>query len=178
MVESIAWAETRNELRKFIYRRVKDKAISEDIVQDVFLKVHSKLWQLKDAKKMMGWIYQITRNTIVEHFRSQSKVVFATEPTSEHQPLNDCAAACLVEIMDSLPEKYREVLKLAEIGNMSQIELANKLNISYSGAKSRVQRARQMLKAEIDKHYVIKTDGYGNVIVCKNRLPCNCQMGH
>ena len=173
---SNTWTNTRQELKNFIYRRVKDNEVAEDLVQDVYLKVHFKLGQLKDSDKITGWIYQITRNAITDHFRSKSKGIPVTEldwGTDKHA-LNECVSSCLTEMLDTLPDHYKEALKLAEMENLSQIELANRLNISYSGAKSRVQRARQMLKDKMDEQYLIKTDSYGNVIVCENRVPFNC----
>lgn len=172
----IAWNRTQKELKSFVYRRVKDKALAEDIVQDVFVKVHTSLAQLKDSEKLTGWIYQITRNAITDHFRAKSKTLELTDLDweSDRQVLNHCVASCLGDMLTTLPEKYRVALELTEINNLSQTDLADKLNISYSGAKSRVQRARQMLKEKMDEAYLIKTDTYGNVIVCENRVPCNC----
>ena len=176
ILASNTWANTRQELKNFIYRKVKDKEVTEDIVQDVYLKVHFKLGQLKDSDKITGWIYQITRNAITDHFRSKSKGIPLVELDweSDKHVLNECVSSCLTEMLDTLPDNYKEALTLAEMENLSQIELANRLNISYSGAKSRVQRARQMLRDKMDEHYLIKTDSYGNVIVCENRVPCNC----
>lgn len=176
-LNSMTLDKTRQELRSFIFRRVKDKAIAEDIVQDVFVKVHTRLGQLKDSEKLTGWIYQITRNTITDHFRAKSKSIELSDLDweSDRQVLNDCVSSCLGEMLITLPKKYREALELAEIENLSQTALAERLQISYSGAKSRVQRARQMLREKMDQAYLIKTDSYGNVIVCENRVPCNCQ---
>jgi RNA polymerase sigma-70 factor (ECF subfamily) len=177
-LETLAWNKTQQELRNFVFRKVKDKALADDIVQEVFLKVHAKLGQLKDTEKVSGWIYQITRNTITDYYRSKSKNISPQDLDweSEHQMLNDCVSTCLEEMLLTLPEKYREALELTELKNLSQTELAQKLNISYSGAKSRVQRARQMLKEKMDESYRIKMDSYGNVIVCENRVPCNCNQ--
>ncbi len=174
--ETAFYIKTQHELKTFVYRKVKDKALAEDIVQDVFLKVHAKLGQLKDNEKVSGWIYQITRNTITDYYRSKSKSLSSQDLDwdSDHQTLNDCVSGCLHEMLLTLPEKYREALELTELKNLSQTDLALKLNISYSGAKSRVQRARQMLKEKMDESYRIKMDSYGNVMVCENRLPCNC----
>jgi len=177
-MQDIPWSKTQQELKAFVFRRVKDKALADDIVQDVFLKVHTKLGQLKDMEKISGWVYQITRNLINDHFRNKSKTISANDLDweSDHQRLNDCVSSCLQEMLLTLPEKYREALELTEIKNLSQTELAQKLNISYSGAKSRVQRARQMLKEKMEESYRIKMDSYGNVIVCENRVPCNCNQ--
>jgi len=165
-----------NELKGFVYRRVRDKELTNDIVQEVFLKVQSKINQLHDQEKIAGWIYQIARNIITDHFRSKSKIINAKDLDweSDHNVLNDCVSYCLNEMLLALPEKYRQALELTELQNLSQTELATKLDISYSGAKSRVQRARQMLKEKMDKNYRIKMDSYGNVTVCENRAPCNC----
>jgi len=173
---SVTWDTLHDELVAFVYARTKDKATAKDIVHDVFLKVHAKFEQLKDQEKISAWIYQITRNTITDYFRSKSKNISPHDIDwdSDDQVLNECVANCLHDMLLTLPEKYRQALELAELRNLSQTELALRLQISYSGAKSRVQRARQMLKEKMDASYRIEVDSYGNVIVCENRLPCNC----
>ena len=172
----LTWDSLYGELVTFVRSKVKDRATAEDIVQDVFIKVHTKSSQLKEAEKISGWIYQITRNAVADHFRAQSKNL---EPAnvdweSSHHEFNECVAYCLNVLMGSLPEKYRLPLQLAEVDNLSQYEIAERLNISYSGARSRVQRARRMLKEKLDELYLIKTDSYGNVLVCEDRNPCCC----
>ncbi len=166
------------ELKGFVYKRVKDKELAEDIVHDVYLKVQGKIGQLQHNEKILGWIYKIAKNAIIDHFRRQSKVILAHDLDweSDNNMLNDCVSYCLNEMLVSLPEKYREAIQLTEIENLSQTDLASKLGISYSGAKSRVQRARQMLKERMEESYRIKMDSYGNVIVCENRTPCNCSQ--
>jgi RNA polymerase sigma-70 factor (ECF subfamily) len=174
--EISVWNQTQDKLKSFIFRYTRDKAVADDIVQDVFLKVHSKLGQLRESEKLTGWIFQIARNTITDYFRYKNKTVALTDMDweAENQPLNDCVVGCLQDMMATLPDKYRQALELTELKNHSQIELAQQLNISYSGAKSRVQRARQMLKEKMEETYLIRFDSYGNVIVCEDRAPCSC----
>jgi RNA polymerase sigma-70 factor (ECF subfamily) len=176
--EVLIWNQTQGKLKSFVLRYTKDKALAEDIIHDVFLKVHAKVGQLKESDKLVGWIFQITRNTIIDHFRSKEKVVSAYDIDWEeaYKPLNECVTTCLQDMMTTLPEKYRHALELTELNNLSQLALAKKLNISYSGAKSRVQRARQMLKEKMDAAYLIEFDSYGNVIVCQDRIPCSCSQ--
>ncbi|HWA34162.1 MAG TPA: sigma-70 family RNA polymerase sigma factor, partial [Cyclobacteriaceae bacterium] len=148
----------------------------DDIFQEVFLKFYTKVHQLKNGEKLTSWIYQITRNTIADHYRNSTRMAAheIIEWEGRTKSLNECAEQCVKELLATLPEKYRRALELSELDNRSQIELSKTLNISYSGAKSRVQRARQMLRARVDEKYQIKTDGYGNVIVCKDKLSCGC----
>ena len=174
--EITTWNQTRDRLLNFVLRHTRDKSLAEDIVHDVFLKVHDKLPQLREQEKISGWIFRIAKNAITDHFRSAAKTIEAVDLDweSEGVSLTDCVSACMRDMITTLPDKYREALELAEFRNMSQLELATRLNISYSGAKSRVQRARQMLKEKMDQTYHIKFDHYGNAIVCENRLPCGC----
>lgn len=171
---TLNWDQVQSELKGFVYKRVKDKALTEDIVQDVFLKVQGKIQHLRENEKVFGWIYQITRNTIVDHYRKASKSINPDDIDWESSPpnFNDCVSNVIQDLIPTLPEKYRIPLELTEIQNMSQLEVAERLNLSYTAAKSRVQRARRMLKQNLDEMLVLKTDGYGNVVLCKNRLPC------
>ncbi len=174
----IIWDSLYKELVTFVQTKVKDKPAAEDIVQDVFIKVHTKSNQIKEIDKVSGWIYQITRNAVADHFRSNSKTIepINVDWESDYQELNDCVARCLNVLIKTLPDKYRIPLELTELENLSQHELAERLGISYSGARSRIQRARKMLKEKINELYLIKTDTYGNVIVCENRFPCYCNQ--
>src|SRR5688500_448783 len=90
------WGIFQNELHSFVFKRVKDKAASDDIVQDVFLKVYGKMDQLKKSEKLTAWIYQITRNTITDYFRQKNKVIcfYEFDWESEATNLNACVANC------------------------------------------------------------------------------------
>lgn len=172
---TLNWNQVQNELKGFVYKRVKDKALTEDIVHDVFLKVQDKIHQLKETEKVFGWIYQITRNTITDHFRKKSKSINPSDidwGASASPNFNECVSNTLNELIPTLPDKYRIPLEMTELQDMSQLEVAKKLNLSYSAAKARVQRARQMLRDKIDEVLIVKTDAYGNVILCKDRGAC------
>jgi RNA polymerase sigma-70 factor, ECF subfamily len=174
------WTNIHEDLKAFVYRKVKNKALAEDIVHDVFLKVHAKANQLKDASKISSWIYQITRHAVTDYYRTQSKTISPVDLDWEDdtQDFNDCVAFCLNQLVKTLPDKYRQALELTEIENLSQLQLADRLGISYSGAKSRVQRGRQMLKEKLHALYTIKTDPYGNVMVCEDKAPCGCSTAY
>jgi len=167
----------QNELKGFVYKRVKDMPLTEDILHDVFLKVQSRSAQLKENERVTAWIYQIARNTIVDHFRRQSRPVDLTELQGENEThnFNDCVAHSLKELLKTLPLKYREAFELAELDSLSQLELARRLGLSYSGTKSRVQRARLMLRQKLEELLILKTDPYGNIVVCQSKTPYCCQ---
>src|SRR5579885_747102 len=70
------WQEFHDPLRRFILKRVPDEYSAEDILQDVFLKVHTRIETLRDEEKLPSWLYQLTRNAIIDHYR-------ISKPTSE-----------------------------------------------------------------------------------------------
>lgn len=162
------WAEHSGKLKMFVRSRVKDEDVVKDILQDVFLKVHLKIETLKSDTKTEQWLYQITRNTIIDYFRKAKenvdpeKIQIADEGV---EPTNTSRfARCLSFFVSTLPEKYREAITLVELKNISQVELAAKLKISNSGAKSRVQRGKEMLKAKIEECCNVTSDRYGNIL--------------
>lgn len=173
------WFDYNKDLKKFILSKVKDKDVSNDILQDVFIKVHLKITELENKDKLKQWIYQITRNTINDHFRKNKLTLDADkidlpEETTEPKP-NRQFAKCLTSFIKSLPKKYKEAITLVELNNISQLKLAEKLQISYSGAKSRVQRGRELLKAHFSDCCDVKTDRYGNIVSHKSNCS-TCQI--
>jgi RNA polymerase sigma-70 factor (ECF subfamily) len=171
------WSFFENELKGFVYKRVKDKALTEDIVHDVFIKVQNKIDHLQDTKNVTGWIYQVTKNMIIDHFRKQSKHISTTDLNwnDDGSNFNECVENALKKLLLTLPAKYKEALQMAELEDLSQLEMAERLGISYSGVKSRVQRARLMLREKLQEALIIKTDVYGNVVVCVDRDPYCCK---
>jgi RNA polymerase sigma-70 factor (ECF subfamily) len=171
---SSTWNSLYVELLAFVLAKVKDRPTAEDIVHDVFIKVHNKSHQVKEADKIVGWIYQITRNTVADHYRLNQKnaAQASIDWESSYHEFNECVAHCLKSLMGGLPVEYRVPLELAELDGLSQYEIADRLRISYSGARSRVQRARRLLRKKLDELYTIKTDAYGNVILCEDKIQC------
>ncbi|WP_214626422.1 sigma factor-like helix-turn-helix DNA-binding protein [Paenibacillus agaridevorans] len=70
----------------------------------------------------------------------------------------------MMNILTRMPDKYREALELSELQGMSQKQLSEHLNISYSGAKSRVQRGRELVKEMMTSCCTIEADHYGNIV--------------
>lgn len=166
------WNDMNGRLTSFVNGKVKDRDLSKDIVQDVFLKVFTKYDTLKNKEKLIPWIYQVTRNEIISHFR---KIKFNTTPEEVQaeefidETLTSELTHCINPFLNALPEKYKQAVILADIENIPQKEIAKQLNISYSGAKSRVQRGRELLKSAYNQCCTISTDVYGDIIDYKTK---------
>ena len=175
------WLKFENKLRAFTMSKVHDKYVTDDILQELFIKIHANIDKVKDKTKIQAWIYQICRNLITDYFRNQGKNLPKELPFSnpEEEIIADEmiseALEDMVKMMDNLPPEYCEALCLTELGKLSQKEYSEKIDISYSGAKSRVQRARKMLKDMLLKCCHYEFDKYGTVI---GIYPANCCCCH
>lgn len=139
-----------SKLLRFIAGRVPDRDSAEDILQDVFLKIHQHIGDLRESDRLESWIYQITRNAIIDYYRrsrpqQELSEAFALHPEDEPDAIAELSPS-VAEMLDCLPSKYRQALELTDLQGLTQIELAARLNLSVSGAKSRVQRAREKLR--------------------------------
>jgi len=173
------WTTFSEQLKQFILSRIADESLADDILQDVFLKIHSRIDTLKDDTKIRGWIYQITRNTIIDHYRNQKIEVDVPGdlPVFDEPPQNTASqkiAPGLKTLVKELPEKYGQALLLTEFHGLTQKELAQKLGISVSGAKSRVQRARKMVKDMLMRCCHFEFDRYGTIIDYHPITCCCC----
>ena len=173
----IKWEELNDQLKNYIFSKVKDWSDTRDLLQETFLKVYTKIGSLKNRDKLIPWIFTIARNEVNAFFRNKSKTLPSTEEEEvEIFNYNEHFRDCLMGFVDRLPEKYREALVLIELEGLSQKELAERLGISYSGAKSRVQRGREKLKELFTDCCDIEHDAYGNIIGYKKGSVsyCNC----
>lgn len=172
------WHEFADRLGRFIRARVKDPAAAEDILQDVFVKIQARLDQLKDPAKLQSWLYLITRNAIIDHYRTRKETVelpetLAAETDGPDGEVEELKAA-FRRMIYSLPEPYREAVVLTEFEGLTQQHLADRLGISLSGAKSRVQRGRQQLKQMLHECCAFEFDRRGKVIDCTPHKKQNC----
>ena len=170
------WGEFKAQLRRFVASRVRNEADVEDILQEVFIKIHRGLERLADDARLQAWVYQITRNAVIDHYRrveqnvevpSERPDVVAEEDGGEGAESE--VAAWLRPLAEDLPEKYREALLLTDIEGLTQKELAERLDISLSGAKSRVQRAREKLKDALLECCHLEVDRRGRVVDWESR---------
>jgi len=173
------WNEFAIKLGQFIRARVADPATAEDILQDVFVKIHGRLNQLENPTKLQSWLYLIARNAIIDHYRTRRQTIEVPESLPAEGPENTTELEGLKDafrrMIYSLPEPYRDALVLTELEGLTQRELAKRVGISLSGAKSRVQRGREQLKKMLFDCCRFEFDRRGRVIECEPRSPAICK---
>ncbi|WP_299099429.1 sigma-70 family RNA polymerase sigma factor [uncultured Winogradskyella sp.] len=147
MTTKEVWAIYADDVKYFILSKVKNVSITEDILQDTFIKVHTKLHTLKDETKLKPWLFSIARYTILDYFRT-SKHTFLVEELeleADPEPKEHSEQDCLRGIIKSLPKKYRDPLFLSDIKGLKQQEVADQLKLSLPTVKSQIQRARKQI---------------------------------
>ena len=173
------WNEFADKLGQFIRTRVPDTATAEDILQDVFVKIQTRLDTLEDPAKLQSWLYLIARNAIIDYYRTRKETTEVSETLPQELPENEAELeelkAAFRRMIYSLPDTYRDALVLTEFEGLTQKELAERLGISLSGAKSRVQRGRDQLKQMLHECCTFEFDRRGKVIDCRSRTNGNCQ---
>jgi RNA polymerase sigma-70 factor, ECF subfamily len=175
------WREFAGKLGQFIRSRVADPATAEDILQDVFVKIQKRLGTLQDSAKLEGWIYLVARNAVIDHYRTRKETVevpesLPIEPDTHDEELEELEElkAAFLRMIYSLPDRYRDALVLTEFDGLTQQELADRLGLSLSGAKSRIQRGRARLKEMLDECCTFEFDRRGKVIGCEPRSNSAC----
>lgn len=167
------------QLKGFVQKRVKDKDEANDILQQLYLKLYKNCEQLQEVKNTKAWLYQITRNTVHDFFREnatkQSLAPDAELPEPAELPdkARQELEALVEPLINLLPPEYAEALRLSELQGLSQKEVAERLGISYSGAKSRVQRGREKLKQLFSECFHLELDRNGQVLSAEVKTNCS-----
>lgn len=161
------WKEYHAALRRFIQKRVSEESAVEDLLQDIFVKVHSRMDTLKESGRVRSWLYQITRNTIIDYYRSRKPMGEIPEGLSrseedDRRVLKELGE-CVRPMIERLSEPYREALILSELRGLTQKQIGEKQGISLSGAKARVQRGRAKLKGLMMECCAFEFDRRGRI---------------
>jgi RNA polymerase sigma-70 factor (ECF subfamily) len=147
MTTQRVWKSYSEDLKYYILSKVKDPAITDDILQITFIKIHTKLDTLKDESKIKAWVFSIARYSVLDYYKSTNQTfeVANSETETFIEESVHTEKECLYGIIKSLPKKYRDPLFLSDIKGLKQAEVARQLKIELPTAKSQIQRARKMV---------------------------------
>jgi RNA polymerase sigma-70 factor (ECF subfamily) len=178
------WTRLGDPLRVFFGRRVQDANVAEDLLQESFVRVHDKLATLGDEERLVPWVFRIARNLLAEHRRGrraadelgEDDVVVSAAPDEDN--FNAEVERWLGAMIAELPPDYAQALELTEIEGLSQKAVAERLGLSLSGARTRIQRGRERLRARLLDCCHLDFDRRGNVVGYERRGGCaGCSSG-
>jgi RNA polymerase sigma-70 factor (ECF subfamily) len=158
----------------FIYSKISDRDISNDIFQDTFIKVIKTLKSnsYNEEGKFLPWVMRIAHNLIIDHFRRNKKMPMFRETeefsifsilsddslTIENKIIKDQVETDLKKLIQELPEDQKEVLVMRMYQDMSFKEISEITGVSINTALGRMRYALMNMRKIIDKHQIILTN--------------------
>ncbi|WP_348823103.1 RNA polymerase sigma factor [Flavobacterium aestuarii] len=158
----------------FIYSKIADKDVSNDIFQDTFIKVIKtlKLNSYNEEGKFLPWVMRIAHNLIIDHFRKSKKMPMYRETeefsifsvmsddslTIENQIIADQVEIDIRRLVEELPADQKEVLIMRMYQDMSFKEISETTGVSINTALGRMRYAIMNLRKIIDKHQIVLTN--------------------
>jgi RNA polymerase sigma factor (sigma-70 family) len=142
------------EFLRYVERRVGDRALAEEIVQEAFVRSLDHTEEIRES--VVGWFYRVLRNAVIDRQRRQAVAnrqleAFASELDSEQEAgkLAGMACRCVVQLAGTLKPEYAEALQRIEVDGLSVADYAQSTGISASNAGVRVFRARKALREQV-----------------------------
>lgn len=146
------YAEYRNKIMGYIRARIRSNADAEDLCSDVFEKIQRKLGEFDSEKASLNtWIFTITRNTVIDHFRRSRPSEELDENISDDTELdegilNNETLGELAAALKALPEELRDLIVLRYYEGRPLTEVAELMGLSYGAVKLRHQSALAKLR--------------------------------
>lgn len=158
----------------FIYSKISDRDVSDDIFQDTFIKVIKTLKSnsYNEEGKFLPWVMRIAHNLIIDHFRRNKKMPMFRETeefsifsimtddnlTVENKIIKEQIESDLVKLLLELPADQKEVLELRMYQDFSFKEIADLTGVSINTALGRMRYALMNLRKIIEKNQIILTN--------------------
>jgi RNA polymerase sigma factor (sigma-70 family) len=145
------------EFLAFLQKRVGDRSLAEDILQEAFVSGLGKLATLESNESATAWFYRILRNAVIDQYRRRSAVdrkleAFAAELEELAQPEEDVRGAvceCVGRLAGTLKPEYAQILRRVEVDGVTVKDYAVEAGISSGNAAVRVFRAREALRKQV-----------------------------
>jgi len=176
------WKALSGPVRGYLRKQTGSDADADDLLQEVFLRIHRGVGALKDTSRLQGWVYRIARNVVIDRARSrQNRIAVDVDPDSMSDGAESAGREAidltptLRRFMQQLPDAYREPLIRQEIHGHSLHQISEDLGLTLPAAKSRVHRGRLMLREMLDHCCRFEFDRRGRVIEAIPRAECDCR---
>jgi RNA polymerase sigma-70 factor (ECF subfamily) len=145
------------EIYAYIYRMVRDADVAADFAQDTFIKAYKAQDSLEDRAKARAWLYQIAHRIVLDEMRRRRIVRFlpwtgesrGAAPSAEHLAMEMRLSGPLARALARIPERQRTALLLAEVNDLTGLELADTLGVSHVAARALLTRARESLRVAL-----------------------------
>lgn len=155
------WQAVMRRVRSLVRRRVAAADV-EDVTQEALLRIHRGLPGVRADAALLGWVNSVVRGAIADHHHRAVRpgAELAEAAATPEEPSVLAVVTPFVEaFIDLLPEPYREAVRLTDLSDQRQADVARALGLAPATLKSRVQRGRAMLRAELERCCEFEIDG-------------------
>lgn len=168
------WIRYKDALRHYILKIVKDGDTANELSHQVLMKVYASCCSGRPIRNIRSWLFQIAYNTCMDHFRKNNRLAeLKTDiPDVEENTVYRKAGEFITPLLKLLPPKYAVPLELADIKGMKQQEIADRLGLTLTATKTRVQRGRKILKEEVMNCFHIEVDQSGQLTAFNLKSSC------
>lgn len=148
------FAKHHGEIFAYLMRMLRDPELAADLTQDAFVKAYRNYESLEKPENARAWLYQIAHRVALDELRRRKIVRFlpwtgesrGAAPSAEHLAMDLRLSGDLERALARIPERQRAALLLAELHDLTGLELAEALNVSHVAARALLTRARQSLR--------------------------------
>lgn len=164
-----AWAACAGELLGFLRHNAPVGVDAEDLLHDLFLRALRQDRGFCALRNPRAWLFEVARNLVTDQLRRKRETVALPENLvvsgndADEIDEVDRLSVCLPRVLSELAAEDREVIELCDLGGVTQARFAAMKGLSLSGAKSRIQRARRRLRAQLLEVCQVKLDPMGKV---------------
>lgn len=171
---SSLWLEYKSGLNYYILKKLKNEDLADELSHEVLMKVYTSCCSGNEIKNVRSWMFQIAHNTVIDYLKKENKYTNEVLDVSEVEEINAYseAADLVAPLIKLLPEKYSIPLQLSDIEGLKQSEVSKKVKLSLTATKSRIQRARLLLKEKIIECSILETNDKGNVVSIEIKPGC------
>lgn len=171
------WNEYRHSLKAFLHSKISNHADVDDLLQEILIKTHQNLSQVRAKDSLKSWLFQIANHAIIDFYRRNGRTkeveqsdLWFDEPEAD---IKQEMSHCIEPFIQALGNERAELLMAIDLNGVSQKDTAESLGISYSTLKSRVQKARTELRGLFDSCCHMKLDAQGNLMDYERKNGCD-----
>ena len=153
--------EVHQDFLRFLTRRLGNAEEAADVLQDFYVKVLTKIDDLREAEKLRGWMRRVLETTLIDYYRAQGKKRQAesdyhfleslSESGSERDDLDLIICMCLYKLLPTLKSEYSDILWRADLIGESRENVAAELGINEGNVRVRLHRARLALRQRLEE---------------------------
>jgi RNA polymerase sigma-70 factor, ECF subfamily len=160
------FAAHHGEIYAYLIRMLRDPELAADLTQDAFVKAYRNYDALLKPENARAWLYQIAHRVALDHIRRQKIIRFlpwtgeshGAAPSAERLVMDAHLSGDLARALERIPERQRAALLLAELHDLTGLELAAALGVSHVAARALLTRARESLRQALASERAAETD--------------------